>query len=234
MSMSRHTVNRRRRLAAREERGTPTPTTNATATLVRPPATEQRERRSRPAKPTPLASGRRRRLRLPLPVLFAVLTVLLGAFAAWAGTQAAADRAGADAANTALTDTGRTSQVVGSVSQAVNQLFSYSWTAPTRTDQAAGTLLTGSAVHQYATLMATVRAQGPREKLVLSTTVTDCGVDVLSGDRAHVLVYADQTSVSTAAGASSGVSNDGAAMLAVDAVLQNGTWRIADFDTLGA
>ncbi|MEY9844243.1 hypothetical protein [Streptacidiphilus sp. MAP5-3] len=229
MSMSRHTVNRRRRLAAREERGTAvaTSTMATTATLDRPE--RARPRTSATAAPTP-----RRRLRLPLPVLFAVLTVLLGAFAAWSGTQAAADRAGADADNTALTDTGRTSQVTGSVSQAVNQLFSYSWTDPTRTDQAAHTLLTGSAVHQYATLMATVRAQGPREKLVLSTTVTDCGVDVLAGNRAHVLVYADQTSVSTAAGASNGASNDGAAMLAVDAILQNGTWRIADFDTLGA
>ncbi|SEL13503.1 Mce-associated membrane protein [Streptacidiphilus jiangxiensis] len=81
--------------------------------------------------------------------------------------------------------------------------------------------------------MAGIRTQGARQKLVLTTTVTDCGVDVLTGDRAHLLVQADQTSVSTASGAASGASNDGAAMIAVDAVYQQGSWHIADFDTFG-
>jgi len=80
-------------------------------------------------------------------------------------------------------------------------------------------------------MIAQVRAQAPKQKLVLTTTVTSTGVESITGDRARVLVYADQRNTSTAAG--SGGTTYAAAMFAVDAVRQDGTWKIASIDTFG-
>ena len=93
-------------------------------------------------------------------------------------------------------------------------------------------MLTGRAVQQYARMIAQVKAQAPAQKLVLTTTVTDTGVEMITGDRARVLVYADQGNTSTAKGADAG-STYAAAMFAVDAVHQDGTWKIASIDTFG-
>jgi Mce-associated membrane protein len=169
----------------------------------------------------------------PLVVaLLALLTVLLGGFAAWAAGQASALHHGTATANTALTDTARTSEVKGTVAQDVNSVFSYDYADTARTDTAAKRVLTGKAVQQYAGMIAQVKAQAPAQKLVLTTTVTDTGVEMIDGDRARVLVYADQSNTSTAKGASAG-STSAAAMFAVDAVRQGGTWKIAAIDTFG-
>ncbi|NUS13006.1 MAG: hypothetical protein HOY69_16675 [Streptomyces sp.] len=176
------------------------------------------------------AAARRR----PFPVavtLLAVLTVLLGGFAALAASRAARLHDSVAAHNTALTDTARTSEVKGQVAAAVNAVFSYDYADPARTDAAAKRLVTGKAVQQYTAMLAQVRAQAPTQKLVLTTTVTDTGVDTIDGDRAHVLVFADQSNTSTArAGAGSTYA---AAMFAVDAVRTGGTWKIAAIDTFG-
>lgn len=162
----------------------------------------------------------------------AVVTVLLGGFAALAAGKASALRDTAATGNTALTDTARTSEVKGGVAQDVNAVFSYDWADTARTDQAAARDLTGKAVQQYADMIAQVRAQAPARKLVLTTTVTDTGVQMIDGDRARVLVFADQRNTSTAKGAAAGTTY-AAAMFAVDAVRQDGTWKIASIDTFG-
>ncbi|CAG7630946.1 nuclear transport factor 2 family protein [Actinacidiphila bryophytorum] len=232
MSTTRHLINRQRRLAAvsaaaeertgeRTVRPAPAPgrarTRTAAAVDVTPAADLPRKA---PARPFPLAV-----------TVLAVLAVLLGGFAAVAASRASALHGTVATHNTALTDTARTSEVKGQIAEAVNAVFSYDYADTARTDTAARRLLTGKAVQQYASMLAEVRAQAPAQKLVLTTTVTDTGVETIDGDRAHVLVFADQRNTSTAeAGAGSTYA---AAMFAVDAVRQDGTWKIASIDTFG-
>src|SRR4051794_41580008 len=84
--------------------------------------------------------------RLPrLPIALGVATVLLGGLAVWFGGEADGLRSGPGAHNAALTDTARTSEVKGKITDAVNAVFSYDYTNTARTEQAARTLLTGKA-----------------------------------------------------------------------------------------
>ncbi|GAA2132808.1 hypothetical protein GCM10009760_08200 [Kitasatospora kazusensis] len=248
---TRHLINRRRRLAAARP-PVPPAEAPASADLAAQPV-RQRARLSvvRTAEPTteltaeptvePVpeaaagpaarrgfgrAAGRRR-----LPVVLAVLAVLLGGFAAGAAARVAALQADPAAHNLALTDPARTSEVKGELAQAVNTLFSYNYADTARTDTAAKTLLVGKAVQQYASMLAEVRKQAPQQKLVLTTTVTDSGVELIDGDRARLLVFADQRNTSTADSAKPAATSYAAAMFAVDAVRQGGGWRIAGIDT---
>ncbi|MFC1408905.1 hypothetical protein ACEZCY_06360 [Streptacidiphilus sp. N1-12] len=225
MSTTRHLVNRQRRLAAAAPRRA---TSAALAERPRPTVPDLTDE----AAEAPAARTHHLRLpRLPrvgLPLLCAVLVLLLGGFSAWAGTRAD-DLASAPARqNTALADSARTSEVKGQITTAVNTLFSYNYADPSATDNAARKLVVGDAVQQYAKLLAGVRQQAPAQKLVLTTTVTRSGVESLSGDRARLLLFADQRNTSTTASAQ---STYGAAMLAVDAVYQGGAWRISSIDT---
>jgi Mce-associated membrane protein len=63
---------------------------------------------------------------------------------------------------------------------------------------------------------------------VLTTTVTHSAVELIEGDRARVLVFADQSNVSTAKG---GPKASAPAMFAVDVRQKGGTWRITNIDT---
>ncbi|WP_371502349.1 hypothetical protein OG871_35065 [Kitasatospora sp. NBC_00374] len=212
MSTTRHLINRQRRLAVAPTRLRPAPAPEPPPAALRP-----RTARPRPRRTT---------------VLLCAVAVLLGAFAGWAALAAAGLRAGSAAHNTALVDPARTSEVKGTVAEAVNALFSYSYADPGRTDRAAQRLLTGRAVDQHATLLAQVRAQAAAKKLVLTTTVTDSGVQALDGDRARVIVFADQRNTGTAEGAKDAATY-AAAMFAVDAVRRDGGWRIENIDTFG-
>ncbi len=229
MSTTRHLINRQRRLAAASAATAERP--------VRPAADRTRDRTAESAADASPAEPRGLRLRLPggFPLtlgLLALATVLLGAFAALAAGRVSALHDSSAASNTALTDNARTSEVKGVVAQDVNAVFSYDYADTARTDRAARKVLTGKAVQQYASMIAAVRKEAPAQKLVLTTTVTDTGVEMIDGDRARVLVYADQSNTSTAKGASTG-STYAAAMFAVDAVHQDGTWKIASIDTFG-
>lgn len=186
---------------------------------------------------TPFRAAPRRAL-----AVCAVVTLVFGGFAAWGASEAGALRDGSAARNTALADAGRTSEVKGEVTSAVNALFSYDHTSPAKNTRAAKRLLTGRAVKQHRALLAQVRAQGGKQRLVLTTTVTDSAVAALEGDRARVLLFADQHSARTGAAAqkkskgAKGEKKDDAtyagAMLSVDAVREAGTWKIATIDTL--
>lgn len=215
MSTTRHMVNRQRRLAAVKARETPAPAPRAPRPRPKP--------RERPAQ-----SDRRPRRSVPWPLLLALLTVVAAAFAVIAHTRAGAERDLPALRNTALTDTARTSEVKGTVGQAVDAVFSYDHANPGRTEKAADKYLTGKAVAQHRELLAQVRSQGERQKLVLSTTVTHSGVEVIDGGRARALVFADQSNTSTAKG---GSASHAAAMFAVDVVHRGGTWQIANIDT---
>ncbi|MER5883261.1 hypothetical protein ABT160_05495 [Streptomyces sp. NPDC001941] len=172
-----------------------------------------------------------------------VLTLLLGAFAGLAHSRATALRDDPARTNTALTDPARTSDIKGQTGKAVAALFSYDYAAPDAAEKAARTLLTGKAVAQHKDLIGGVLAQAAKQKTVITTTVTDSAVERIDGDRARVLVYADQSSVSTAAPAkpakgkkATGAPDQGVyagAMFAVDVVERNGRWIVEGIDTFG-
>ncbi|MEE1754033.1 hypothetical protein [Streptomyces sp. SP18CS02] len=249
MSTTRHLINRQRRLASAEAARTAPPPAEPGARSRRaaPPPTAETGPRGRkspsPSTTGPGTGGRGTSARpvrsaarpgpgRALPVALAALTVLLGGFGAWAGSQASALRDDPAARNTALTDIARTSEVKGRITKAVNDLFSYDYASPATADRAVRDHLTGKAVEQHRRMLAPVRQQAGKQKLVLTTTVTESGVELIDGDRARVLLYADQSNTRTAAKKDG--TTYGAAMFAVEAVHTDGTWRIAVIDTLGA
>ncbi|WP_329612858.1 hypothetical protein OG244_05695 [Streptomyces brevispora] len=248
MSTTRHLVNRQRRLAtvAATERTATTTTApgpvepesepgesgEASATAADGPGPGPGAEAEPEGKPEPDKEGSRSgqplRLRLSLPALLCVLTVLLGSFAAWAFTSAGSLRDEPGRQNTALTDISRTSEVKGQITEAVGAVFSYNYASPAKADTAVKTYLVGKAVQQHKDMLAEVRAQAPEQKLVLTTTVTESGVQLLDGDRARLLIFADQSNTRTG---KSQETTYAAAMFAVDAVRRGGTWRISAIDT---
>ncbi|MEE1770756.1 hypothetical protein PUR34_22105 [Streptomyces sp. JV185] len=245
MSTTRHLVNRRRRLATvAAERPTataparrpattdtsqdePTRTAAAEDTTTDDEATDDAGPAQDPEEKGPRGE-RPSRLRVRLPAVLCALTVLLGAFAAWAFTSAGSLGDDPSRQNTALTDIARTSEVKGQIADAVGAVFSYNYASPGNSEDAARTHLVGRAVQQHKDMLAQVRAQGQKEKLVLTTTVTDSGVELLDGDRARLLIFADQSNTRTG---KSDETTYAAAMFAVDAVRRGETWRISAIDT---
>lgn len=237
MSTTRHLVNRQRRLAtvAAERTAAPTPVrkpvepgTGAEEPLDEPEQKEQREQQDEEGKEPPSGRPPRPRLRITLPAVLCALTVLLGAFAAWAFTSAATLNDEPGRQNTALTDIARTSEVKGQITEAVGAVFSYNYASPAKADAAVKKYLTGKAVSQHEDMLAEVRAQAPKQKLVLTTTVTESGVELLDGDRARLIIFADQSNTRTG---KSDETTYAAAMFAVDAVRRGDTWRISAIDT---
>ncbi|MGC4945380.1 hypothetical protein ACLQ2N_04070 [Streptomyces sp. DT224] len=239
MSTTRHLVNRQRRLAtvaAAERAATaapPRPRTGRGPDLEKPDATPdeavpESEEDEGEAGQEPETATARRRPRPSLPAVLFVLTLILGAVAAWAFTSAASLRDDPSRQNTALTDISRTSEVKGQITEAVGAVFSYDYASPAKSEAAVTRYLTGKAVQQHADMLAEVRAQAPKQKLVLTTTVTDSGVEMLDGDRARLLIYADQRNTRTG---KSEETTYAAAMFSVDAVRKGGSWRISAIDT---
>ncbi|MFF5341601.1 hypothetical protein ACH46L_03080 [Streptomyces althioticus] len=229
MSTTRHHINRQRLRQARAARPQVVEVRPGTRRAAEPPRKAEAPAqgasgtaaRSRPRRPWGLAA-------------LCALTVLLGAFAGWAHAEAESLRAEPALSNTALTDVARTSEVKGQVAEAVDRLFSYDHADPAAFDRAAKDLLTGKAVAQHRDLFADVRERADGRKAVITTAVTETAVERIDGDRARVLVYADQSSVATAGGKADAKQDDGvyaAAMLAVDTVHRDGRWLITSLDT---
>ncbi|WP_163510685.1 nuclear transport factor 2 family protein [Fodinicola acaciae] len=158
-----------------------------------------------------------------LPAVLAVVAVLLGSAAAWFGVAAAELRSSPAAANSALTDATATAEVKRQVTSAINAVFSYDHANIGKTEQAAKRLLTGSARAEYEQLIGTVKQQAPQQKLVLTTTVVSAGVVMLQGDRARLLVFADQRNVRS----DTGEASYAGAQFAVDAVRAGDSWKIS-------
>ncbi len=188
---------------------------------------ERKERKDEKEQAVP-RPGRPPRLRVRLPAVLCAATLLLGAFAAWAFTSAATLNDDPGRQNTALTDIARTSEVKGQITEAVGAVFSYDYASPAKADTAVKKYLTGRAVQQHQDMLAEVRAQAPKQKLVLTTTVTESGVEMLDGDRARLIIFADQSNTRTGKAEETTYA---AAMFAVDAVRRVGTWRISAIDT---
>jgi len=171
-------------------------------------------------------SARRRRSPLVLPAVLAVITVLLGGFAIWSGVRAST-LTSTSGQNTALTDRATTTKIIGQVTSAVGAIFSFNYADPARTQRAGQRELTGPAVAQYRSLYGTLQRDAARyQRLVLTTTVTEAGVETLQGNSARVLIFANQVLTS---GSQSPQSFG--AMVAVGVVQQGGTWKIDSIDT---
>ncbi|AHH99747.1 hypothetical protein GCM10010174_16770 [Kutzneria viridogrisea] len=164
----------------------------------------------------------RARPRLGLPALLVALAVLMTGLATWFGVQANSLDTAAAKANTALADNAATSQVTGQVTAIVNGIFSYDYAQPAKSEDLAKRSLVGKAVQDYAALIKPVRQQAAEGKLVLTVATVASGVEVLSADRARVLVFVDQK----ATRADNGQTSSGGGQLAVDAVLSEGTWKV--------
>jgi Mce-associated membrane protein len=169
--------------------------------------------------------GRRRSWRIAAAL--GAATVVLGGFGVWAMARANSERSSAATQNTALTDGPATAAVRGQVATAVNTIFSYNYADTAATRRAAQGLLTGPAVRQYNSLFALVTKNAPAQKLVVTTRVTNTGVEMLNGDRARLLVFANQQD--TRAGTSQ--TSYAGAMFAVTALRQGGRWKIENIDT---
>jgi len=161
-----------------------------------------------------------------LAVVLGVAAVVLAGVGGWSLLAADDLRSSATVANSALVDTGRTAEVTAAVSSALNQIFSYSYDKTEVTEQAAATVLRGSARDTYDKLFAEVRDKAPGQKLVLTTRVVSSAVQSLEGDRARLLVFLDQS----ATRADTDTSSAAAAQLSVTAKREGGHWVITDME----
>ena len=164
---------------------------------------------------------------LRVPALLGLATVLLGGFGVWATVTAHDLRASSAGQNAALVDAAATSAVKHQVSSAVDTIFSYRYTGTAATRRSAQRLLTGPAIRQYDQLFSLVQREAPAQKLVVTTTVTNSGVEFLAGGRARVLIFANQQD--TRAG--TGQTSYAGAMFAVTAIRAGGIWKIENIDT---
>lgn len=169
----------------------------------------------------------RRSRRVIMTAMLGLAAIIVGCLATWATVAAHRLRAEAADANIALVDQAATAMVTHDVTTAVNTIFSYNYADTGRTKVAAQGLLTGAAIRQYDALFALVERQAPKEKLIVTTRVTNIGVEFLAGDRARVLVFADQQD--TRAGTRQ--TSYGGAMFAVTVRLEGGRWKIENIDT---
>ena len=167
------------------------------------------------------------RSRAATVTMLGVATIVIGGLGVWAAVAAHNLRGAAANANAAVVNESATRSVERAVSSAVNTIFSYSYADTARTRAAAQRLLTGPAIRQYNQLFTLVQQHAPKEKLVVTTRVTDIGVELLTGGRARLLVFADDQD--SRAGTSQ--ATYGGAMFAVTAVNQRGQWRIESIDT---
>jgi Mce-associated membrane protein len=192
------------------------------------PATEVAEpdRDEQAGEKTGAAAGRHPML---LPACLGALAVTLGSLAIWFGVAASSTGNGVDTQNIAVTDPAATAAVKQQIDKAFSTTFSYNYADTAKTLRAARTLLTGKAVGQYESLFKVVEQQAPKQKLVLTTTVTNSGVERLTGNTARVLIFANQRDTS-----GSHQISDSGAMLAINAVRVNGQWKIASIDTFSS
>jgi Mce-associated membrane protein len=172
------------------------------------------------------AEPARRSRRVAVTAMVGLAAIIIG-LATWATVAAHHLRDVAADANVAFVDQAATAKVTRDVTAAVNTIFSYSYADTGRTKAAAQGLLTGAAIRQYDALFTLVERQAPKEKLVVTTKVTNVGVEFLTGDRARVLVFADQQD--NRAGTSQ--ASYGGAMFAVTVRLEGGRWKIENIDT---
>lgn len=159
-----------------------------------------------------------------LTIVLAVVAALLVGAGAWALIAAAGLRDSPAARNSALVDTGTTAEVSAAVTNALNQIFSYSYDKTDVTEKAAKNVLRGDALTTYDRLFAEVRAKAPAQKLVLTTRVVHAAVQSIEGDRARLFVFLDQSATRV----DTNTTSSAAAQLSITAKREGEHWVITD------
>lgn len=158
-------------------------------------------------------------------VVVAGLMVAVGLFGLWM----AYDLTSTDSAqNKALTDAAATSRVQSEVSRGLTSVLSYDYSNPGQTEAAAREVLTGNASKEYETLLKSLDARAPGQKLVLTAVVQSVGVKNLTDKDATLLVFLDQSSQR----AEDGEASYSAAQLSVKATKVGNAWKISGLTPL--
>lgn len=159
-----------------------------------------------------------------LPALLAAVALVLAGVGGWFLVEAHAAKTFAGADNTAQLDAATTAQVSAAATNSLNKIFSYSYDKTGVTEQAAKEVLRGKALDAYNHLFARVRELAPQQKLVLTSRVVESAVSSLTGDRAQVLAFLDQS----ATRADKGSAEAAASQLSVTLERAGSSWVITD------
>ncbi|MEV4144474.1 hypothetical protein AB0J40_12445 [Amycolatopsis sp. NPDC049691] len=178
-------------------------------------------------EPLDTAPPRRSKLVTKLVASLVVLVVCAGA-TAWFTWKTNTALSTSPLSNTALSDAAGSTEVIGQATQAVEQVFSYTYTDLPKTERAMNSWLTGRAVEQYQALYGQLKTQAAQQKLTLQTTVRTIGVVSLQGDRAELLAFLDQRAVREG----TATPSTGGGQLKIVAERAGGTWKVSDFGTL--
>ncbi|MEV6718217.1 hypothetical protein AB0M48_39975 [Lentzea sp. NPDC051208] len=193
--------------------------------LVMKPAAPKEPASEEPASAEPVTGKAGLKDGWVLPVALLVVAVLLGGLGTFFLVKSRSVSYDA-----ALVDSVTTSEVNGQVREAVEKSFSYNFADVESTEKAARELLTGKALCQYNAVFGPVKEVAPQQKLVVTVRVVSSAVSSLKGDRATVLVFADQVTTRTTDNQSGG----GTAMLRVSAVEDGDRWKIDNMEMFGA
>ncbi|WP_143229540.1 hypothetical protein [Actinophytocola xanthii] len=175
--------------------------------------------------PLPTSTTPRRRAnRLAVAGVLALVAVVLVGLAVWFRGEANALASGD--ANTALTDPATTSEVIGQLTSAVEDTFSYNYTDLASTERAVDAVLTGKARCEYDQLFGQVQELAPKQKIIMATAVRSIALVRLDGDRAEALVFIDQSSTRV----DTNKSVAGEAQFGVLAHREDNRWKITEFN----
>lgn len=190
---------------------------------------EELEELEAPDAPAPVEPSAPPRQGLSAAALALVLVAVLALGGAGVAFVKAHQLRSTDSArNAALVDTSVTNEVVGQVSVALNRIFSYDYTNPKPTQDAAAALLTGDAAGQYKTIFDALQSKASGQQLTLKAKSVIGGVSSLTGDSARLLIFLDQSSTR----ATDSSTSTAAAQLSVQAVKQGGIWKISEMRPL--
>ncbi|GAA1983703.1 hypothetical protein [Amycolatopsis minnesotensis] len=163
--------------------------------------------------------------RLPkVPALLAAVALVLAGAGGWFLAEAHAAKTFEGADNTAQLDAATTAQVSAAATNSLNKIFSYSYDKTDVTERAAKEVLRGKALDSYNQLFARVRELAPQQKLVLTSRVVESAVSSLTGARAQVLAFLDQS----ATRADKGSAEAAASQLSVTLERAGSSWVITD------
>lgn len=193
---------------------------------------KRRPTKRRPTKRRPMKRGERgergpmKRLLMLWRPFTVALVLTLAALALRPASEALRDDE--DPRDRAVLDEVAATEVTGDVSTALGKVFTYGPGDLAATENAAARELSGSALKQYRQIFGQVKKRIPAQRVTLTTRAVRAGVVSLTGEKARLLVFLDQTA--TRAGEPAGTP--AAAQLMVTAHRDHGHWTITDLKSV--
>jgi Mce-associated membrane protein len=157
------------------------------------------------------------------PIVMILVAAVLTAAGFWFSGAASQVLDGGAASNTALADTGATTDVITQVTRDMETVSSYKYTDLAGAQKAGQAVSTGGFLTDYNKLFEQVKAQAPAQKAVVTGQVAKIGVRQLQGDNAELLVFVTQTTTR----ADTNQSNSVGLVYTVDATRSGGKWLIS-------